>query len=235
MRSLWRIIGRSTLRDIAMVCAADAIVGASFGAVTVAGGLSSWVPITMSVLVFAGGAQFAAASVVLAGGGAAAAVLAGLVLNARLLPYGFAVADAVEGRWWTRLAGAHLIVDESLAFTLRQRGQASRQATFWVCGLALFACWNAAVALGALAGAVWRPDTSALGLDAVFPAVLLALVLPTLADHRTRNAALLGAGVAVAATPFLPSGLPALLALAGLVLAVRRTRALDGRAVEEAR
>jgi 4-azaleucine resistance transporter AzlC len=220
MRSFWRTIDRGTLRDIGLVCLADAIVGASFGAITVSGGLRPWVPITMSVLVFAGGAQFAAAGVVLAGGGPAAAVLAGLVLNARLLPYGFSVADAIGDRWWARLPGAHLIVDESLAFTLRQQGRERRRAAFWTSGLTLFVCWNAAVVAGALAGAVMR-DTGVFGLDAVFPTVLLALVLPSLTDRGARNAALCGAVIAVAATPFLPAGLPVLLALAGLMLAVR--------------
>ena len=83
MRSFWRTLDRGSLRDISLVCLADAIVGASFGAITVSGGLRPSVPITMSVLVFAGGAQFAAAGVVLAGGSPAAAVLAGLFLNAR--------------------------------------------------------------------------------------------------------------------------------------------------------
>ena len=219
MRSFWRTLDRDSLRDIALVCLADAIVGASFGAITVSGGLRPWVPVTMSVLVFAGGAQFAAAGVVLAGGSPAAAVLAGLVLNARLLPYGFTVADTVGGRWWTRLLGAHLIVDESVAFTLRQHGR-RRRVTFWTCGLALFGCWNVAVVLGVLAGAVLR-NTGSFGLDAAFPTVLLALVLPSLADRSTRNAALAGAVIAVAATPFLPAGLPVLLALAGLVAAGR--------------
>ena len=59
MRSFWRTIDHGSLRDISLVCLADAIVGASFGAITVSGGLRPWVPITMSVLVFAGGAQFA--------------------------------------------------------------------------------------------------------------------------------------------------------------------------------
>jgi 4-azaleucine resistance transporter AzlC len=220
MSSFWRTLDRGTLRNIALVCLADAIVGASFGAITVSGGLRPWVPVTMSVLVFAGGAQFAAVSVVLGGGSPAAAVVAGLVLNARLLPYGFAVTDVVEGRWWARLPGAHLIVDESVAFTLREHARQRRRAAFWACGVALFLCWNAAVILGAVAGAAMH-NTGAFGLDAVFPAVLLALVLPSLADRRTRNAALLGAVIAVAATPFVPAGLPVLLALAGLVLAGR--------------
>lgn len=220
MSSFWRTLDQGALRDVALVCLADAVVGASFGAITVSGGLRPWVPITMSVLIFAGGAQFAAAGVVLAGGSPAAAVLTGLVLNARLLPYGFAVADVVEGKCWTRLLGAQLVVDESVAFTLRQHGRQRRRTTFWTCGLALFVCWNAAVVLGAVAGAVMR-NTGTFGLDTAFPTVLFALVLPSLADRGTRHAALLGAVIAVAATPFLPAGLPVLLALAGLAVAGR--------------
>src|SRR5262249_26222351 len=147
MRSLWQTLDRGTIRDILLVCAADALVGASFGAIAVSAGLPQWVPVTMSLLIFAGGAQFAAVGVVLAGGSPAAAVATGLVLNARLLPYGFAVADALGGRWWTRLLGAHLLMDEAVAFVLRQPGPRARRVAFWACGLALFAVWNLGVGL----------------------------------------------------------------------------------------
>ncbi|WP_147944819.1 AzlC family ABC transporter permease [Microbispora hainanensis] len=225
MHSLWRTLDRGTLRDIALVCLADAMVGAAFGAISVSGGLPAWVPVVMSLLVFAGGAQFAAVGVVLSGGAPIAAVAAGLVLNARLLPFGFAIGDVLGGRWWTRLTGAHLMTDEAVAFVLRDGDPRRRHAAFWACGLGLFVSWNAAVVLGALAGR-GIGDTGALGLDAAFPAVLLALVLPSLTERNARTATLrraclLGGVVAVAATPFLPAGLPVLLALTGLVLAVR--------------
>ena len=58
----------------------------SFGATAVAGGLPGWLPVAMSLLVFAGGAQFAAVGVVLAGGSPVAAVAAGALLNTRLFP-----------------------------------------------------------------------------------------------------------------------------------------------------
>ncbi|WP_406206400.1 AzlC family ABC transporter permease [Kitasatospora sp. NBC_01560] len=220
MRSLLRTLDRATLRDIALVCLADALVGASFGAISVSGGLPLWVPIAMSVLVFAGGSQFAAVGVILSGGGALAAVVTGLVLNARLLPFGFTVADVLDGPWWRRLLGAQVLTDESVAFALLQPDRRRRRAAFWLCGIALFVVWNAAVVLGAVAGG-FIGDTDAFGLDAAFPAVLLALVLPSLTDRGTRTAALAGAVVAVAATPFLPGGLPVLCALAGLLFAVR--------------
>ncbi|MFF2612993.1 AzlC family ABC transporter permease [Kitasatospora sp. NPDC058046] len=220
MRSLLRTLERATLRDVALVCLADALVGASFGAISVSGGLPLWVPVALSVLVFAGGSQFAAVGVVLSGGGALAAVATGLVLNARLLPFGFTVADVLDGPWWRRLLGAQLLTDETAAFALQQNEPRRRHAVYWLCGIALFVVWNVSVLLGALAGGLIG-DTDALGLDAAFPAVLLALVLPSLVGRRIRTAALVGAVVAVAATPFVPAGLPVLLALVGLLFAGR--------------
>src|SRR3984957_9563950 len=87
--------GSTLVRDVALVCLADGLVGVSFGATTVAGHLHWWVPVAMSLLVFAGGSQFAAVGVVLAGGSPFAGVAAGAVLNTRLFPYGLAVADVV--------------------------------------------------------------------------------------------------------------------------------------------
>ena len=220
-RPPWAALDRATLGEIALVCAADVLVGASFGAVAVSGGLPAWVPVAMSVLVFAGGAQIAAVGVLLAGGGAVAAVVTGLLLNTRLLPFSLAVGDVLGRRWPTRLVGAQLVTDETVAFALRQPDARRRRAAFWTCGLALFVGWNLAVLAGTVLGSLVR-DTDALGLDAAFPAVLLALVAPSLRRPGIRGAALLGAVLALAATPVLPAGLPVLVALLGLLLVVRR-------------
>ena len=77
----------------------------------------------------------------------------------------------------------------------------------------MLACWPGGAVLGALIGSALH-DTNAFGLDAMFPAVILALIVKDLRDARTRRAALAGAAIALAATPFLPAGLPVLLALA---------------------
>jgi predicted branched-subunit amino acid permease len=253
MRSLWRTASPALLRDVGLVCLADGIVGVSFGATSVASagavrGLAWWVPVAMSLLVFAGGSQIAAVGVVLAGGSPLAAVLAGAVLNTRLLPYGFAVADVVgdhekaSGAGWhsgsplaarclrglRRLVGTHVITDESVAFALRQADPARRRSAFWTCGVALFVIWNVSVLLGVALGSAVR-NTSAFGLDATFPAVMLALALPTLTSRSTRVAAGTGAVVAVALTPVLPAGLPLLAALAGLGTRWSGWRELLGR------
>src|SRR3954469_11231981 len=96
------------------------------------------------------------------------------------------------------------------------RGAGAGRAAYWAGGIGIFVCWNLGVVIGGLAGSVIS-DTDVFGLDAAFPAVLLALVLPALRDRATRTAALAGLVVALAATPFLPAGLPVLLALAGLL------------------
>lgn len=224
MRSLWRTVALAPVRDISLVCLADGIVGLSFGAISVAGGLPAWVPIAMSLVIFAGGAQFSAVAVVLAGGGPVAAVVAGLVLNARLLPFGFAVADILDRGWWRKLAGSLLVIDESVAFALAQREPKRRSAAFWTTGISLYIIWNIAVFAGTYAGHALA-DTNAFGLDAAFPAVLFALVLPMLRSKGMARPAVVGSLIALAATPFLPPGVPVLLALLGLVTVSKSDRA----------
>jgi predicted branched-subunit amino acid permease len=145
-----------------------------------------------------------------------AAVLAGALLNTREFPYGLAVADVLDGPWWYRLLGAQVISDESVAFATRQSAPEQRRSAFWACGTMLFTSWNVAVLLGVLMGGAMR-NTNAFGLDATFPAVMLALALPALASRPTRVAAGTGAVIAVALTPVLPAGLPLLAALGGLL------------------
>lgn len=216
MRSTWRTIDRDLARDIVLVCLADAIVGVSFGALAVSSGLPVWLPMLLSVVVFAGAAQFMFVGIVAAGGNPLAALAAGLLVNARHVPFGFAIGDILGGGWARTFAGSYLMVDETVAFALAQQETGRRRAAYWASGVGLFVSWNLGVVLGAFGGAAVT-DTDAFGLDAAFPAVLLALVLPSLRDAATRRAALVGVAIALVTTPFLPAGLPVLLALAGVL------------------
>jgi predicted branched-subunit amino acid permease len=93
-------------------------------------------------------------------------------------------------------------------------------------------CWPGGAVLGALAGSAIH-DTNAFGLDAMFPAVILALIVKDLRDSRILRAALAGAAIALAATPFLPAGLPVLLALAAVLLLVREPAAKAAQTADE--
>lgn len=225
MRSLWRTLGPELARDIALVCVADAIVGLSFGAITVSAGLPIWLPMLLSVVVFAGAAQFMIVAILASGGNPFAAVFAALLVNTRLIPLGFAVGDIIGTKPARRaVAGSHLMIDENVAFAIGQTDPERRRAAYWTCGISLFVCWNIGVVLGAFGGTVIS-DTNALGLDAAFPAVMVALVLPTLKDGPTRRAAAVGVVVALATAPFLSAGLPVLLALVGVLASLGGDRA----------
>ena len=210
------------MRDIGALAAATLAVGASFGAIAIAYGLPTWVPIVMSVLVFAGGSQFLAVGL-LAAGNPIAAVVAGLLLNARHLPFGLAVAGTLGPRWRDRLVGSHLMTDETVAFALAESAPEARRRIYWLVGASIFVTWNVGVVLGVLLGGA-TGDPEALGLDAAFPAGLIALILPSLRDRDTRLVALTGAAVAVLLTPVLPAGLPVMCALAGLLVLIRPAR-----------
>ena len=105
--------------------------------------------------------------------------------------------------------------DESVVFALGQPDLERKRAAYWACGIGVLISWPGGAICGVLLGSVVR-NTNSFGMDAMFPAVILALVLPALRDRLTRRAALIGGGIALAGTPFLPAGVPVLLALAGL-------------------
>ena len=221
MRSIERTpIDRALARDIALVCLAVCLVGVSYGAIAVASGFPLWLPMVQSALVFAGSSELLFVGLVAAGGNPVAVALAGLLVNARHVPYGLALPPGVTGRGWRRLLGTHIMNDESVVFGLANPDSPA----FWICGLGLFAAWPAGAVIGALIGSVVH-DTNAFGLDAMFPAVILALVLPKLRDRLTRRAALTGAAIALITTPFLPAGAPVLLALVAVVFAARERAA----------
>lgn len=211
------------LRSVALLGAASSLVGVTFGAIAVAEGLPGWMPVLLSLLVFAGAAQFLFVGIVAAGGDPLAAVLAGLLVNLRLVPLGMAVGDLLGPGWLRRAIGAHLLVDETAAFALAQDDPRNRRVAYWASAGALVVCWNAGVLVGVLGGAVVT-DPAALGLDAAFPAVLLALVLPALRDPGTRRQALVGAGLATGTGLVLPAGVPVLVALTALLLRARERR-----------
>jgi predicted branched-subunit amino acid permease len=219
-----RALQPGDLRDALLIGAAVGLVGAAFGALAASAGLPLVMIMAMSLLVLAGGSQFLVVAVIAAGGGVWPGVAGGLLLNARHLPFGLALGEVVGRSWPARLLGAHLLIDEVVAFARARRHRpdalASAHGAYWVCGIALIAGWNLGTLAGALAGAA-VPDPGAFGVDAAFPAALLALVLPTLRQADARRVGLLGALVAVAATPWLPPGLPVLLGLLGLLAAGR--------------
>jgi 4-azaleucine resistance transporter AzlC len=193
-------------------------LGASFG-VLAEPKMGPWPAVAMSVLVFAGAAQFASVSALIAGGGVASAVSAGLLVNARFLPMGIALAPALRGGPLRRGAEGQAMVDASWALANRGDGTFDRELLIGATIPQAF-CWWAGTALGAFGGSLLG-DPQTLGLDAMFPAFYLGLLVEEMDLRTTWLTALLGAAIALVLVPFAPPGIPVVAASAAALLRVR--------------
>jgi 4-azaleucine resistance transporter AzlC len=207
-------------RDIWVLALAVGVFGVSFGVLATTAGLTVAQACVMSLLVFTGASQFAAVGVLDAGGSLGSAFGSALLLAARNAAYGVAMAPTLRERpLGRRLLAAQLVIDESTAMAMAQSGRRAREHAFWTTGVAIFVCWNAATALGALAGdAIGDPE--AFGLDAAFPAGFVALVVPHLHTRQGKVAAISGAVIALVLIPLAPAGVPIVAAALGVIPAV---------------
>jgi predicted branched-subunit amino acid permease len=176
--------------------------------------------VVMAATVFAGSAQFAALAVLGGGGGALAAAAAGVLLNARYGPIGLSVAPHLRGGAWWRFVQSQLVVDESWAISSEGEGRYN-PAVLLGSGLTIYAAWVLGTILGSVFGDVLG-DPAALGLDAAFPALFLALLAPQLGGSTAKKAAALGAVIALALTPVAPPGVPIIAASAACLVGWRR-------------
>jgi 4-azaleucine resistance transporter AzlC len=183
---------------------APLLFGAAFGVLAVDAGMGWPSALVMSATTFAGSAQFAAASILDTGGGALAAIVAALLLNARYAPLSIAVASIFPGSTRRRLLESQLIVDESWA--LAGRGGRFEYGILVGVGVLFWLLWVGGTALGTVVGDLLDPE--AIGLDAAFPALFLALLVPYLRTRRAIAAALTAAAITFVLLPVAPAGLP---------------------------
>ena len=195
------------------------LFGLSFGVLADATGFGALAAVAMSATTFAGAAQFASVSVLDAGGTIAAASLAAIFLNARYLAISMTVAPIFPGGRLRRLVESQSIVDESWALSGR-RGSFEWPILIGS-GLLFYVLWVGSTALGTVLGGVLE-DPNALGLDAAFAALFLALAVPYLREPRARRAAALAAVITLVLTPFTPAGVPIIAASAAALLGIRR-------------
>lgn len=190
--------------------------GVSFGAVSVAAGLSVVQTCALSLLMFTGASQFALVGVLAAGGAPLSGALTALLLGTRNTLYGLRLAPLLQWSGWRRLLGAHLVIDESTAMSVTRSSRAAARLGFLTTGLSVFLLWNLATFAGAIAGTVLG-DPRTFGLDAAVGAAFMALLWPRLRDRRNRLVAAAAAAVALGMVPIAPAGVP-VLAAAGVAL-----------------
>lgn len=207
---------RAIVRDSLGVGLATGTYGISFGAVSVAAGLSVAQTCALSLLMFTGASQFALVGVVASGGAPVSGALTALLLGTRNTLYGLRLAPLLAWRGWRRPAAAHLLIDESTAMSVTRGSTAAARIGFLTTGLTIFVLWNLATLAGALAGTTLG-DPRSYGLDAAVGAAFLALLWPRLNDPVSRVVALSAAAVALGLVPLTAAGVP-VLAAAGVAL-----------------
>jgi 4-azaleucine resistance transporter AzlC len=195
------------------------LFGLSYGVLADATGFGAAAAVVMSATTFAGSAQFASVSILDAGGTIAAAVLAAVFLNARYVAISVTVASIFPGGRLRRLVESQAIVDESWALSGR-RGSFEWPILIGS-GLVFYVLWVSCTAIGTVIGGVLE-DPNALGLDAAFAALFLALAVPYLRERRDRQAAALAAAMTLVLIPFTPAGVPIIAASVACLLGLRR-------------
>ena len=175
--------------------------GLVYGLAARAAGFSPLEASAMSVLVFAGAAQFAAIGYVLGGFSWLGVVLLTAFLNARHFLYGAALAPYLADRPRpVRALMAHVLTDEAFALSIahfRRIGRGDPGGYWWAAIVTVFIPWNVATLVGVIVGGQ-IPDPTRYGLDVIFPAAMAGLAVGLIAGRRELVAAIVGAVVGVA-------------------------------------
>jgi len=212
---------RGIIRDGIGVGIATGAYGVSFGAISVAAGLSVLQTCALSLLMFTGASQFAFVGVINGGGGAFAGAATAVLLGSRNALYGLRLSPLLGLGGPRKAVAAQLVIDESTAMAIRPPTPELGRVGFWSAGLGVYVFWNLGTLMGALAGEV-LPSPRTLGLDAAVPAAFLALLAPRMRGREPWTVALVAAAVALLSVPFVPAGVPVLLAAGvAIVMGVR--------------
>jgi predicted branched-subunit amino acid permease len=229
---------RSIDRNALGIGIATGAYALSFGAISVASGLSVLQTQTLSLFMFTGASQFAFVGVIGAGGGAIIAIVTAMLLGARNSLYALSLGPVLTPKRKIIPVTALLTIDESTAMALRydQSKKESRRA-FFATGLSVYVFWNIGTLFGSL-GASALDDPGLLGLDAAIPAGFLALLWPRLTggsrgdNQKMWALAITSAAVAMVLIPFLRPGLPvlfsALVAVVASLMWGKTSRPIEG-------
>lgn len=175
-------------------------VGMAYGVLAGRAGLSAVNTLAMSLLVYAGSAQLVAVGLFAAGASAASLVATTLVVNVRHVLFSAAMAPFLSGWPRRRLAFfAAQLTDESFALHAARFGRGDRRPglTLSINALAQ-AAWVAGTALGLAVGDLLG-DGRAFALDFALPGMFVALLAGQVGGASRVAAALVGAGLSLAA------------------------------------
>lgn len=179
--------------------------GLAYGIVAQSIGLTPGETLLMSLLVFAGAAQFISLPMFAEGAGMAMIALTALLINLRHLLMGLSLAPHMTGLSLPHKALLTFgMADETYAVTI-SRAQASSYSAAYQLGSNMtgYVTWALSTAGGIFLGSRIS-DPLSWGLDFAMPATFLALLIPRLTDKRNLLVCLVAAGVSIVAAISIP-------------------------------
>ena len=182
--------------------------GAAYAVSARAAGLSLLETQLMSLIVFAGGAQFSAAGLFAANASPLTLVATTFLINARHLLYGLSLGRLIAIPGPVRFLAAHLLTDEAYGLTVAS--PVRNVAFFLGAGVSCFVSWNLSTFAGALLSSA-VPDPAALGIDFIFPLAFLALLIPLLKGWQGLVVAVFAGTLALLASQVMNAGLVVLI------------------------
>ncbi len=190
----------------------------------------------MSLTVFAGASQFAAAGLFGQGVGAASIVATTFLLNVRHVLYGLSLAQQLPIHGLRRLVAAQFLTDEAYGVTVSAAPKSAGGLNLgFLLGaeLSLYVVWNLFTLLGSLVGSV-IPDPKAVGADVVFPLAFLGLLVPMLRGRLELLVAATSGVLAWAVSRVSPGGVTVLVAgVGGALLGAALSRTIGAPASPE--
>jgi len=185
------------VRDAVPVIMGYTAIGLAFGVVAKTAGVTVPEVALMSLILYAGSAQFVTVGLIAAGVPAGAIVVTIFLVNVRHLLYSAAISPHVRHlkTWQNALIGAEL-TDETFALASGRLGRGAFPGAGWFLGLnnASHAAWILCTSLGAVAGGSIT-DTRALGFDFALAAMFAALLVLQIAGRPKLLAAVAAAAV----------------------------------------
>ena len=159
-------------------------IGVAFGVVGIASGISVLEVFLLSVLVYAGSAQFIFCGLYLAGAPVTAVIVTIFIVNLRHLLMSLTIAPYFTKYSTLRNIGfGTLLTDETFGVSVVTAGKEERLGGKWMDGLNVtaYTTWIAACTIGGVIGQ-WLPDPEKWGLDYALVAMFIALLVLTLAS-----------------------------------------------------
>ncbi len=168
---------RKGLLDIVPAAIAAAPFGLLFGALAAGKGLSPLEVLAMGVLVFAGGAQFAAIEIWTMPAPVFALVFSTLLINSRHVLMSASIVPKLKGfSTPQKLLGLYYMADENWAMAEKRARTHELTPAYWFGMIALLIpTWLTMTTLGALVGPALG-DPRRFGADFAFTAIFIALV-----------------------------------------------------------